>query len=271
MDNNLPTVAISIDGVIRDFLSKFDYMYRKRFIHNKEEVATNIPTHADIASGDVSEDAFQVKEEFTDEELAEIQKNIEEKEKQLLSLPVDTDDLTIHYKFKESQMKFLQFNDSKGSDKPIKYSSQEMLNKFIYEDYPFQIFGRAKQYQDEDGRNGAIEAAHKIQAFGRDNNLFNVALVSTCKGAAIPATYAFLSTHSCRIKNLHFVDTDEEKWEFCDVLIDDSPKSIQSKPKDKEIIKINRPWNQWDKKVQYKFDSLADVDKKKVLQKIFST
>src|SRR5690554_1844059 len=100
----MKTVAINIDDVIRDYRTRFDFVYRKKFIHNPQEVEGNIPTHSDIASGNVDENSFQIKEEYTDEELAALQAQIEEKEKELLNLPVDTDDLTIHYKFDPSKL-----------------------------------------------------------------------------------------------------------------------------------------------------------------------
>jgi hypothetical protein len=261
----MKTVAINIDGVIRDFMSKFDFVYRKKFIHNPQLVEGNIPSHMDLASGNVNEKTFQVKEddEYTDEELEMIESAIREKERELLSLPVDTEDLTIHYKFDPAKIKVLQFDDSAGSDEPIKYTAKQMLDKFLYEDYPFQIFGRAEQYEN------AMETVNKIQAYGRDSGLYRTVLVSTCKMGAIPATYAFLSTHHCRIKNIHFVDSDEQKWDLCDILIDDSPQAIQSKPPGKEIIKIEQTWNKWDK-VANKFNNIQEVYKADILKKLAS-
>ena len=255
----MKTVAINIDGTIRDFVSKFDFMYRKKFIHNPEEVEGNIPTHTDIAQGNIDDKSFQIKEEFTDEEMDAIAAMIEEKEKELLSLPVDTDDLTNHYRFEPKKLKVISFDDDKGDDKPIRLNSNQVLEKFIYEDYPFQIFGRAEQYKD------AMETVNKIQAFGRDKGLYKTVLVSTCKQGAIPATFAFLSTHHCRVQNIHFVDSHEEKWDLCDVLIDDTPEAIHSKPADKELIKIDRPWNKWDK-TPNSFESLVELNKDGLLK-----
>jgi hypothetical protein len=259
----MQTVAINIDGVIRDFITRFDFIYRKKFIHNPDLIEGNIPTHSDIAQGNVDENSFQIQEEFSDEELERLNAAIEKKEKELLSLPVDTDDLTIHYKFSPSSFKVIQFDDDIGNNEPLKYTSAEMLEKFIYEEYPFQLFGRAEQYEN------AMETANRIQAYGRENNLYRTALVSTCKGASIHSTYAFLSTHGCRIQNIHFVNSHEEKWELCDILIDDSPQSIHSKPEGKEIVKINRPWNKWDKTAHHR-DSLVEVFQQKDLDAIIS-
>lgn len=259
----MKTVAINIDGVIRDFMNKFDFVYRKKFIHNPQLVEGNIPSHMDVATGNLDEKSFQLKEdhEYTDEELNALNAAIEEKERELLSLPVDTEDLTIHYKFDPSKLKVIQFDDDAGSDEPLKFTAQEMLDKFIYEEYPFQIFARAEQFEN------AMETANRIQAYGRDKGLFKTVLVSTCKMGAIPATYAFLSTHHCRIKNVVFVDSHEEKWDHCDILIDDTPQAIHSKPQGKEIIKIDQPWNKWDK-VSNKFENLPSLHKSGILEKL---
>lgn len=257
----MKTVAINIDGTVRDFISKFDFMYRKKFIHNPAEVEGNIPTHTDVAQGNLNENSFQIKEEFSEEELDALAAQIEEKEKELLSLPVDTDDLTNHYRFKPQKLKVIQFDDNKGNDEPIKLTSRQVLENFIYEEYPFQIFGRADEYKD------AVETVNRIQAYGRETGLYKTVLVSTCKKGAIPATFAFLSTHHCRVQNICFVENDEEKWEICDLLIDDTPVAIHSKPESKELIKINRPWNQWDN-VPQKFDSLKEVYKSGIIQEL---
>jgi len=257
----MKTVAINIDGTIRDFISKFDFIYRKKFIHNASEVDGNIPTHTDVASGNIDESTFQLKEEFSEEEMDALAAMIEEKENELLSLPVDTDDLTNHYRFEPKKLKVISFDDNKGDDEPIRLTSMEVLDKFIYEDYPFQIFGRADQYKD------AMETVNKIQAFGRDKGLYKTILVSTCKQGAIPATFAFLSTHHCRVQSIHFVDSNEEKWDLCDILIDDTPEAIHSKPMGKELIKIERPWNKWDK-TPISFESLAALNKNGALKNI---
>lgn len=260
----MKTVAINIDGVIRDFISRFDFVYRKHFIHNPHQVDGNIPTHADVVSGNIDENAFQVKDELTEEELEKLEQEIQKKEKELLNLPVDTDDLTIHYKFSPSKINVLSFDDDKGSDKPIRLTSKEVMDKFIFEEFPFSIFGKASEY------SGAMEQVNRIQAEGRESQDYETILISDCKNLSIPPTFYFLSTYNCRIKTVKFVNSDEEKWNHCDILIDSSPKAIHSKPTDKEIIKINQTWNKWDK-TRYSFDDLKSLRESGILTKITKT
>ena len=68
-------LGISIDGVIRNYLDAFDKQYRKAFIHN-----------ANIVQMD---EEFQFKDP-TEKDLEEATKRIEEKTKELISLPVDS-------------------------------------------------------------------------------------------------------------------------------------------------------------------------------------
>ena len=62
-------IGINIDGIIRDSFTKFDIQYRKVFIHNPCLVAMN-------------EDDMTMRE-FTDAEMDEIDRKIEEKESEI--------------------------------------------------------------------------------------------------------------------------------------------------------------------------------------------
>jgi hypothetical protein len=144
-------LAINIDGVIRDYLSKFDSVYRKKFIHNSDEVGANIPTHTEYASGSSGQENFTVRE-LSEEELEEIEKNIKQKELELIKLPIESDRLTNHYKFDPIRIKMLKDSDVTsglknaigdvmlGSNEDINMTPKEALDKFMYEDYAFQIF-----------------------------------------------------------------------------------------------------------------------------------
>lgn len=254
----MKTVAINLDGVIRDYISRFDFVYRKHFIHNPEAVNGNIPSHAELASGDQIENAFTYNPEISDEEEEKMREEIEKKERLLLNLPVVSDDLTNHYKFFPKEIKMDQSIDG---GETIRLTTRNVFEKFLYEEYPFQIFGRAHEYPS------AMDYANKIQAFGKMNKLYKTVLFSTVKQSAIPSTFAFLSTFHCRIKNIAFLDSEFDKWDLCDILIDCEPKAIHNKPDDKHIIKINREWNQWDE-VKPSYDSLQEVYTDKAIQKI---
>lgn len=223
----MKTLGINIDHVLRDSYSQFDIFYRKHFIHNPNIV-------------NMGED-FSFKE-FTDEEIDEIEKKSKAKELELISLPMSSYDLTNHYKFEK-------IKDVTGERI---LTSKEACDKFIYEDYPYQIFATAGEFE------AANDTFNKIQSYGHKNNLFNTILFSSLKSSAIPATYTFLSKCHSRAKTVMFLEEDHLKWEHCDVLIDAVPESIQTKPKNKKIIKINHTFNKWDK-ADFEFDSLQKM------------
>ena len=74
----MKTIGINIDGIIRDSFNKFDSQYRKVFIHNPCLVAMN-------------EEDMTIRE-FTEAEMDEIDRKIEEKEKEMLTMPMDSSD-----------------------------------------------------------------------------------------------------------------------------------------------------------------------------------
>ncbi|NBU48184.1 MAG: hypothetical protein EBS34_12255, partial [Flavobacteriales bacterium] len=83
-------IGINIDGIIRDSFNKFDTQYRKVFIHNPSLVAMN--------------ESDMTMREFTEEELDEIDRKIEEKESEMITLPMDSPNFLNHYKFEQKEI-----------------------------------------------------------------------------------------------------------------------------------------------------------------------
>ncbi len=104
--NKSKTLAISIDGVIRDFFEQFDTIYRKKFIKNPGIVGMN-------------ENFEYVKEEEEEEEF----KRLETKINSLIHLPITTYSLRNHYEF----------------------DNNDAFEKFLYNDNALEIFGSASQ------------------------------------------------------------------------------------------------------------------------------
>ena len=254
-------LGINIDGVVRDFLSQFDKQYRKVHINNPNIVAMN--------------EDFTVRN-YSDDELQQLSEDIGTKEKDLISLPVDTPDLLNHYQF-DGQTEV-------GGDEFV--TPQKALDEFLFNKYAFQIFGMAEEYSREfeieekkiinnkettQKRKILKKAMHeinRIQAFGLREGLFETVLISKLKDQAITSTFHFLAKAGCRVKNIMFVDEEENKWEHCDIMIDCVPEVFQAKPKGKIGIKINREYNQWDK-ADFSFDFVDEVNNPDFLKKIF--
>ena len=113
-----------------------------------------------------------------------------------------------------------------------------------------------------------MDNVNLIQSFGIANNLFDVLLISKGKDQAVMSTYHFLAKNGCKIKNIKFVDEYVEKWNYCDVLIDDCPIIFENKPSNKISLKINHMYNVWSE-ADYSFNSIAEVNNNDFLYKIF--
>ena len=247
-------LGIALDGVIRDFNSQFHKTYVRTFIHNDSLVGANIPTHTEARLNGLGENDFVAQEQTEEEQLLE-QEAIAKKEQEMINLPVTSEDLLNHYRFEEQKLNFI------GTDDMI-LSPKQMLQKFIYDDYPFQIFAQAQEY------DGANEMFNRIQGYGRMNGLFETVILVTAQKQAIPATFNFLGKYHSRPKSVVFVDREEDKWDHCDVLIDAHPRALQSVTNDKYAIRIARDWNQYDN-IEYTWDSLKEVMSSGILDKLF--
>lgn len=247
----MKTLGINIDGVIRDFHGQFDKQYRKVFIHNPSLVGMDEETHTYKALTESDED--------------ELEKKILEKERELITMPVDSFELLNHYRFDSKSIKMSKLDTPEGVDyTPIEFTPKENLENFMYETYPMQLFTMAEEYP------GATNAVNKIQQIGLENKLFDVVLFTTLKGKAISATYGFLGTKvGCRIKKIMHLNSDSEKWDHCDALVDIMPASFQTKPRGKTSIKINHLFNQWDA-ADYSYDSLKEICNIEFFNRIFN-
>ena len=161
-------------------------------------------------------------------------------EKEKINLPIDTENLMNNYKFDT------QFN----------------FDKFVNEDYNFQILGTANSFPK------AFDHLMRVQGFGEANKMFDTFLVSKENGKSVTSTMHFLSKSASRIRNIKFIDDNKDVWNFCDVVVTDLPEILDSKPEGKISIKINKLYNQWSKS-DYTFDDLKELSEKDFLINLF--
>ena len=238
----MKALGINIDGVVRDFHTQFDKHYRKVFIHNESLIEMN--------------DDFTVKVP-TDEEFEEFEKNVKKAVEDKITLPIDTFDLLNHYKF-----------EPKIGIGEERLNPREALEEFMFDTYPFQIFGQAEQHELPRAVLKPMDYVNQIQNFGLKENLFETILLSRLRGKSISSTYYFLFKASSVIKKVIFVENEEDKWDYCDAVIDVMPEVFQNKPDEKTSIKLNRLYNQWDK-ADYDFDYIKEVNDEDFLKKLF--
>lgn len=215
-------IGVSIDGVLRDMHSQFDKWYRKAYIKNDSIVQ-------------MDNNFNYVPTNETEEEGNFISNRIDD----LITLPIDSYDLMNHYRFE----------------------SKEEYEKFLYQDYVFQIFGAANEF------HRSMDYINLIQDFGQKNNLFDIVLLSTGKDKEISSTYHFLAKHVCKISNIKFVNDNQDKWNHCDILVDDCPAVFEDKPEGKISIKINHEYNSWSQ-CDYSFNSVVDMYNPEFLVKV---
>lgn len=171
-------VFVSIDGVLRNLIQKFDYHYKDYFFNTKTE----------------NEESFDycVKE------------------------PILNDNILDSYKFQ----------------------SYDEFIKFLYFDFPIEIFGHAGLSYNQ----AATELNTLI--FENLNTKFTLVGLNE-KGKAKPSTLFFLSRNGIICDNVKFSNLDEIKklWKQCDVWITDDKRVIDSCPKSKMAIKFNTSFN----------------------------
>lgn len=117
-------------------------------------------------------------------------------------------------------------------------------NKFLYEDYPFEIFAEAPAAQKMLDKNLNLwhirlnndrEEEDKVELMLANAKEFN---------ASIGFTYFFLSQMGTRIREVYFPTDSLTIWDKCDVLITADPLLLENKPEGKISVKIKMPYNE---------------------------
>ena len=120
----------------------------------------------------------------------------------------------------------------------IKLSAKEIYNRFMYEDYLFEIHASSPiMYKGMD-----LHVNNFYLKYG-DHSKFTVFSVEN--RFSIPPTLFFLSKMTCRFRNICFVDKAIDMWNDVDVLITTDPEILLlGEPWGKKLIKLKRPYNE---------------------------
>jgi hypothetical protein len=164
---------------------------------------------------------------------------------------VDIKDIT-HYELD----KYFVFDEREGG------GSSSFL-KFSYEDCSLEIYGYADEIEEH--------IVTKLNSFITNNKEeVTVKIISRECGRAIPATLFFLSKTGSMCKNIKFVNSYEEMWEECDILVTSFPQVLETKPKDKISVKIERNYN---KKVKsdYSLETISEFLEEDYINKLINT
>lgn len=123
-------------------------------------------------------------------------------------------------------------------EEEVKLTAREVYNRFMYQDYLFEIHGSApKLYPNMD-----LDVNKFLEKY---DDTVEFVVMSKENKFSIPPTLFFLSKISSRFKNYKFVDDVLDMWKEVDVLITTDPDIISlGVPWGKKLVKLTRPYNE---------------------------
>jgi hypothetical protein len=115
----------------------------------------------------------------------------------------------------------------------LDFKTNDDLIDFLYREAPMEIFGHAKEVDDNFIRN--------LNSLVMDNKNHTFTILSDDVGRAIPATLWFLAKYGCMVKNIKFYtrDTVDMLWDDFDLIFTNDEPIINSRPKDKLLYTFN--------------------------------
>jgi len=163
--------------------------------------------------------------------------------------------------------------------KAFGFETKEDYNRFLYEDYPFEIFGEAPVMTKMLDKNLNLW----LLDLSKNNKDVSVSFSNPFEfNTSIGFTHFFLSQIATRVRETFFPVDSMEIWDRCDVLVTADPKLLSKKPgkhkllskligktpKKKISVKIKTDYNE-KVKADYEYDSLMDfINDKEIIRKI---
>ena len=148
--------------------------------------------------------------------------------------------------------KFLEVRDEEYYSLDVIMDTKEDVHKYLYEERVFELFGMANRVHPK-----IIEDLNKFAKIAESYEII-VVLASVQHGRSITATLHWLSKWGCRIKNIKFFNSIQEKIDAnYDIYIDDCPEVLSSFCKKNKIKGWKLPRAI---KVPYKFNKNVDCN-----------
>ena len=136
----------------------------------------------------------------------------------------------------------------------LPFSSDEQYRRFVYEDYPFELYSKCPAVEQNLPRD-----LNEWLEFNLPENDVEVMFVSPMEcDLTIQSTYSFLAKIGSRVREVYFPIDSTTVWDKCDVLITANPRFFQNKIDGKQIVKINKPYNT-ENDADLVYDSLSDI------------
>lgn len=239
---NKKRIGIEIDEILRAKWLQFDRFYAQEF--DEESLPEEeVPYVFDLFKGYPWKDTVE-----TNKELREPEETPEDVNPIDYQVDVNGD----------APADFLLFKQ----EEKIKLSAKEVYNRFMYEDYLFEINGAAPiMYKGMD-----LHVNNFLQKY---ENTVDFTVMSVENRFSIPPTLFFLSKMSCRFKNYKFLDNALDMWKDIDILITTNPEILKlGVPWGKKLIKLTRPYNKNIKTSSIEVLQIADLLDNKQFEKI---
>lgn len=136
----------------------------------------------------------------------------------------------------------------------LPFKSEEQYRRFIYEDYPFELYGKCPAVEKNLPRD-----LNKWIEFTLPEEDVEVMFVSPMEcDLTIQSTFSFLAKIGSRVREVYFPIDSATVWDKCDVLITANPRFFASKTDGKLIVKINKEYNK-DCVADKEYDSLNQI------------
>jgi len=232
-------VGIVVDEILRAKWLQFDRFYAQEFGDEQHESKYVYDLFKDYLWRDTTEISREMREpEDTPENISPLE-----------YVPDESG---------EAPADFLLF---KKSEKEV-ISAKNMYNRFMYEDYLFEIHGAATvMYKGMD-----LHVNNFLQKY---ESTADFTIMNVENRFSIPPTLFFLSKMSCRFRSYKFVNKAVDMWNDVDVLITTDPEILKlGAPWFKKLIKLTRPYNEDIKAGSIEVLQVADLIGNKDFEKI---
>ena len=140
-----------------------------------------------------------------------------------------------------------------------KFKSNREKSKFLFIDYPYEIFGCANIIEK---RLSVLITNWLKDISNIENEDIRIVFYSLNEEAlTIQSTFFFLSKIGTRVRKVFFPKTIKEVWDECDVVITARDEFFEEEiPEGKKIVLIKKPFNeQCQGKAFLEYSSLSEV------------
>ncbi len=147
-------------------------------------------------------------------------------------------------------------------EEEIKLTAKEVYNRFMFEDYCFEIHASATMmYKGMD--------LHLKNFLLKYDKTAKFVVTSIENPFSIPPTLFFLSKITSRFKEYKFVEEGHQMWDDVDVLITSDPEILKmGTPWGRKLIKVKRPYNEDIKAGSLEILQINDLIDNKEFEKI---